>query len=294
LPSNTNGKSFNIPKVSNTKSPKSTKKLGMSYKSPVPGVGGSSTLRTPTPTALPRSTKKLGKSYKSPVNSVIGSRPLQTPKTVSPKSTKKSGKFSSKSPAPRAGNSSSRILRTPKSNLDSVRSYKMTHSSPVSSPNTPPSMSKTNVFREIKNPNVYTDSDDTMILSGLRDRLGPVRDVAGLQDTTQRQPSTSHGTERGKSGAGGQIARQDKRCKTAGKLRRSKSCSDLSSCYGNKRIPLKIRTESEHEEYPDHGLSTVAESTTFLLNTTCTGSKDVKEGSGKISRAGSCSDITLL
>merc|ERR1719431_2542157 len=108
----------------------------------------------------------------------------------------------------------------------------MTYSSPVSrpvmrrtQPNTPLIISKTNVFREMKNPNVlhdgtidetafsdnvphnstvcvnstrslspvttvYTDSDDTVILSGLRERLGPARDVADLQDSTQRQQST--------------------------------------------------------------------------------------------------------
>merc|ERR1719369_2432293 len=271
LSSNTNGKSFDIHQASNkTASPQSTKKLGKSYKSPDPGACGSRTLRIAT--AIPRSTKKLGKSYRSPVHSAMGSRTVQTTKTASPKSTKKLGKSSYKSPAPRTGNSSSRTLRTPKSMIDSVRSYKMTNSSPVSKPMmrmnqpvTPLSMSKTNVFREIKNSDVlhdgtidesafsenvphnstvcaqstrtlspvttvYTDkddtnNDDTVILSGLSERLGPARDVASLQDTTQRQPSSSPGTEGSKSGAGGQLARQDNSWKTAGNVRRSSSCS---------------------------------------------------------------------
>merc|ERR1719369_288742 len=154
LSSNTNGKSFDIHQASyKTASPQSTKKLGKSYKSPVPGAGGSRTLRTAT--SISRSTKKLGKSYKSPVHSSMGSRTVQTTKTASPTSTKKLGKSSYKSPTPRTGNSTSRTLRTPKSMIDSVRSYKMTNSSPVSKPvmrmnqpNTPQSMSKTNVFRE--------------------------------------------------------------------------------------------------------------------------------------------------
>merc|ERR1719369_1164349 len=335
LSSNTNGKSFDIHQASNkTASPQSTKKLGKSYKSPVPGAVGSRTLRTTT--AIPRSTKKLGKSYKSPVHSAMGSRTVQTPKTASPKSTKKLGKSSYKSPTPRNGNSSSRTLRTPKSMIDSVRSYKMTNSSPVSKPvmkmnqpNTPLSRSKTNVFREVKNSNVLhdgtidegafsenvphnstvcaqstrtlspvttvytvkddTDNDDTVILSGLRDRLGPARDVASLQDSTLRQPSSSHGTEGSKSGADGLLASQDKNCKTAGKLRRSNSCSDLAISDGNRRKPL-IRRESEHWEYSVLGISTVDESnsTAFLLDSTCTG---IKEDSGKISRTGSCSDL---
>merc|ERR1719369_1295342 len=58
LSSYTNGKGFDIHQAINkTASPQSTKKLGKSYKSPVPGAGGSRTLRTTT--AIPRSTKKL-------------------------------------------------------------------------------------------------------------------------------------------------------------------------------------------------------------------------------------------
>jgi len=331
--SNMNGKSLNIPKSSyKTASPKSIRKLGKSNESSVPGACGSRTLGTST--TLPRSTKKLGKSYKSPVNSAISSRTSQTPKTAS---TKKLGKSSYKSPASRTGNSSSRTLRTPKSMIDSVRSYKMTHSSSISKPvmrmnrpNTPQSMSKTNVFRESKNSNVlhdgtidesafsenvphnstvcaqrtrplspvttvYTDNDDTdddetVILSGLRDRIGPARDVASLQDTTQRQQSSSPGTEGSKSGAGGLTSRLDKSFMTAGKLRRSNSCSDLSLSDGNQRKPLMIGTGSEHGEYPDLGISTVDESTMLLLDTTCTG---IKEVSSKISRTGSCSDLLL-
>merc|ERR1719430_1556474 len=197
----------------------------------------------------------------------------------------------------------------------------MTHASPMSKPvmrmnrpNTPQSMSKTNVFREIQNQNVLhdgtidesafsenvphnstvcarcaqstrplspvtnvytdnddTDDDDTVILTGLRHRLGPARDVASLQDTTQRQQSSSPGTEGSKSGAGGQIARQDKSFKTVGKPRRSNSCSDLSLSDGNQRKPPMIGTESEHGEYPDLGILTVNESTMLLLDTTCTG-----------------------
>merc|ERR1719357_893450 len=111
----------------------------------------------------------------------------------------------------------------------------------MNQPNTPQSMSKTNVLRESKNSNVlhdgtidesafcenvphnstvcaqsstrtlspvttvYTDkddmdNDDTVILSGLSERLGPARDVASVQDSTQRQPSSSHGMEGSKSG----------------------------------------------------------------------------------------------
>merc|ERR1712179_194593 len=116
---------------------------------------------------------------------------------------------------------------------------------------------------------VYTDKDDTVILSGLSERLGPARDVASLQDSTLRQPSSSHGTEGSKSGADGLLASQDKNCKTAGKLGRSNSCSDLSLSDGNQRKPL-IRGESEHWEYSNFEISTVDESdsTAFLLDTT--------------------------
>merc|ERR1719233_1665868 len=75
--------------------------------------------------------------------------------------------------------------------------------------------------------NMDTENDNTVVLSGLIDKLVAARDAAVLQDRTLRQQNTSHGKNR--QGQPAQISKQDQSSnKSARKLRRSNSCSDLS------------------------------------------------------------------
>jgi len=257
-------------------------------------------------TASPRSTKKLGKFYKSPVPR-SSNRTLRTPQSMH--TTVRAKRMIDSSPVAR---SSSRMTRS----------------------NTTLGMSKNNVERKMKNPNLFhdgtinesafsenvpynstvcmnstttnrtmlpvntmdTENDNTVVLSGLIDKLVAARDAAVLQDKTLRQQNTSQGRDRRQPA---QISKQDKSSnKSARKLRRSNSCSDLSLSnwkQGEQRKRLMSRGESKENlasirEYSGRGIPTLVRSTTSL---TSAGARGSKVGGGALSRAGSSSNLML-
>merc|ERR1712179_263157 len=142
-----------------------------------------------------------------------------------------------------------------------------------------------------------TENDNTVVLSGLIDKLVAARDAAVLQDRTLRQQNTSQGRDR--QGQPAQISKQDKSSnKYARKLRRSNSCSDLSLSnwkQGEQRKRLMSRGESKENlasirEYSGRGIPTLVRSTTSL---TSAGARSSKVGGGALSRAGSSSNLML-
>ena len=100
----------------------------------------------------------------------------------------------------------------------------------------------------VPNITVNAENDNTVVLSGLIDQLVAARDLAVLQDRTLRQQNIAHGSMASKPPSD-QILKQDKSSiKSARKLRRSNSCSDLSLSnwkQGEQRKRLISRTKSK-------------------------------------------------
>jgi len=275
----------------------SSTKSGKTFSIPMPG----------NKTASPRSTKKLGRFYKSPV-ARSSSRTLRTPQ--SQHSTVRPSRMTESSPIARSSNRMTRsntTLGMVKNKVEgkmksrnlfndgTINESAFTENVPYNS--TVCMNSTTDNRSTLPVITMDTGIDNTVVLSGLIDELVAARDAAVLQDRTLRHQNTSHGTEKQVPIA--QISKQDKSSnKSARKLRRSNSCSDLSLSswkQGDQRKRLTSRTESKENlasirEYTGRGIPTLVRSTTTLTRAAVRGSKGE---TGKLSRAGSSSNLML-
>eukprot|EP00092_Neocalanus_flemingeri_P014462 GFUD01015606.1.p1 GENE.GFUD01015606.1~~GFUD01015606.1.p1 ORF type:complete len:767 (+),score=188.47 GFUD01015606.1:174-2303(+) len=300
LSSTRSGKSFNVTsslRSNKTASPRSTKKLGRYHTSPA-GRKASRTLRTtPLSAKLASPARKRGR--------MIGVSPLARPnrKMIRSNTTLDTG---------RANTNVSRRMQMPDL-VPSIHVNDGTINESVFSDNVPYNSTvchETSVFGNSAVPDIAVDMENTVVLSGLIDKMVAARDAAVLQENLRIQNTKTSATTDGNNtralpvAVGSKIPRQPTAShmtiKATRKLRRSNSCSEIvlqsrkrgvqrprlaSGPDGQENLPFIRESEPVGGKRP-----AMARSNSCL---TASGVKKGVVGPGRSSRVGQSSKLVL-
>merc|ERR1719431_1624497 len=171
----------------------SSTKSGKSFTTPILG----------NKTASPRSTKKLGRYYKSPV-ARSSARTLRAPQSIqnsigtnrvtdSPKAKPNTGMTRSNATLGMPKNNIERNLTSPRLFHDgTINESAFTDNVPYISTVCMNSTTTNNRTR-LQVITMNAENDNTVVLTGLIDKLVAARDAAGLQERSLRQQNSAHG-----------------------------------------------------------------------------------------------------
>eukprot|EP00092_Neocalanus_flemingeri_P033506 GFUD01036424.1.p1 GENE.GFUD01036424.1~~GFUD01036424.1.p1 ORF type:complete len:760 (+),score=195.92 GFUD01036424.1:167-2281(+) len=293
LSSTRSGKSFNTTsslRSNKTASPRSTKKLGRYQTSPA-GRKASRTLRTtPLSAKLASPARKRGR--------MIGVSPLARPnrKMIRSNTTLDTG---------RSNTNVSRRMQMPDL-VPSIHVNDGTINESVFSDNVPYNSTvcnETSIFGNSVVPDVTVDMENTVVLSGLINKMVAVRDAAVLQEKTRNQEiETSTTTDcyyTRALPAGRKIPSQPSASrmstKATRKLRRSNSCSEIVLASRKQRPRLTSKPDGQEN------LSSIRESVSgvrpaMVRSNSCltaSGTKRGMVGNVRLSRVGSSSNLVL-
>eukprot|EP00092_Neocalanus_flemingeri_P004203 GFUD01004521.1.p1 GENE.GFUD01004521.1~~GFUD01004521.1.p1 ORF type:complete len:794 (+),score=179.39 GFUD01004521.1:244-2382(+) len=303
LSSTRSGKSFNMTsslRSNKTASPRSTKKLGRYHTSPAARKASRTLRHTPQSAQLPspaRSTRRHGK--------MVGVSPLARPNKRMIRSNTTLGTDRVKAMV------SSRMQMPDL--VPSIHLNDGTINQSVFSDNVPYNSTvcyENSVFGNVDVPDMTVDMENTVVLSGLINKMVAARDAAVMQDCLRIQNTKTIATTDGNNtralpvAAGSKIPRQPTAShmatKATRKLRRSNSCSDMvlkSRKRGVQRPRLGSGPDGQENLPSIRESGSVGGSRPAMLRSnsclTASGVKKGVAGPGRSSRVGPSSKLVL-